>query len=63
MGAYRDLQEGVLLGIALRELAGNLPKIGNLILTPDLLAPVLARLAAPTTPLQPGAGPGAARKS
>jgi regulator of protease activity HflC (stomatin/prohibitin superfamily) len=54
LGAYRDLQEGVLLGIALRELAGNLPKIGNLILTPDLLAPVLARLAAPTAVAQPG---------
>jgi regulator of protease activity HflC (stomatin/prohibitin superfamily) len=47
LAAYRDLQEGVLLGIALRELAGNLPKISNLILTPDLIAPVLARLAAP----------------
>jgi regulator of protease activity HflC (stomatin/prohibitin superfamily) len=45
LAAYRDLQEGVLLGIALRELAGNLPKISNLILTPDLVAPVLARLA------------------
>ena len=52
LGAYRDLQEGVLLGIALRELAGNLPKISNVILTPDLIAPVLARLAT--------AGPGAA---
>jgi regulator of protease activity HflC (stomatin/prohibitin superfamily) len=47
LGAYRDLQEGVLLGIALRELASNLPQISNLILTPDLIAPVLARIAAP----------------
>jgi hypothetical protein len=49
LAAYRDLQDGVLLGLALREFAGNLPNIGNLILTPDLLAPVLARLGAPAT--------------
>jgi regulator of protease activity HflC (stomatin/prohibitin superfamily) len=63
LAAYRDLQEGVLLGIALRELAGNLPKIGNLILTPDLLAPVLARLAAPAAVLPTAARPGPAKQS
>lgn len=44
LAAYRDLPETLLLGLALRELAANLPKIDNLVLTPDLLAPVLARL-------------------
>jgi regulator of protease activity HflC (stomatin/prohibitin superfamily) len=53
LAAYRDLEEGVLLGLALRELASNLPKISNLILTPDLLAPVLAKLAAPATAAPP----------
>ncbi len=48
VAAYRDLPEGVLLGLALKELAANLPSIDSLVLTPDLLAPVLARLSAPT---------------
>ena len=43
LAAYRDLPEAVLLGLALKELAGNLPNIESLVLTPDLLAPVLAR--------------------
>jgi hypothetical protein len=55
MAAYRDLQDGVLLGVALRELAANLPNISNLILTPDLLAPVLARLGTPATTAGPEA--------
>jgi regulator of protease activity HflC (stomatin/prohibitin superfamily) len=46
VGAYRGVSEGILLGLALRELASNLPRIGNLVLTPDLLTPVLARLGA-----------------
>jgi hypothetical protein len=45
--AYRDLEQATLLGLALRELAGNLPNITNLTITPDLLAPVLARFALP----------------
>jgi len=44
LAAYRDLPEAVLLGLALKELAANLPKVESLVLTPDLLAPVLARL-------------------
>jgi len=46
LGAYRDLPQELLLGLALRELAANLPKVDSLVLTPDLLAPVLARLGA-----------------
>ncbi|MFI5606550.1 SPFH domain-containing protein [Amycolatopsis sp. NPDC051903] len=44
LAAYRDLPEPVLQALALKELAGNLPKIDNLVLTPDLLAPLLTRL-------------------
>jgi regulator of protease activity HflC (stomatin/prohibitin superfamily) len=43
VAAYREVSEAVLFGLALRELAANLPKIGSLVVTPDLLAPVLAR--------------------
>lgn len=41
---YRDVDPTVLLALAVRELAENLPKIDHLTVTPDLLAPVLARL-------------------
>jgi len=44
LAAYRDLPEAVILGLAVKELAANLPNIESLVLTPDLLAPVLARL-------------------
>lgn len=42
--AHRDVPEAVLLALALQELAKGLPKVESLVLTPDLLAPVLARL-------------------
>lgn len=44
LGAYRELPEAILFGLAIKELAANLPQINSLVLTPDLLAPVLARL-------------------
>ena len=44
IAAYRDLEVATLLGLAVQELAGNLPQIGTLNLTPDLLTPLLARL-------------------
>ena len=44
LAAYRDLDSSVLLALAARDLAANLPSIGTLSLTPDLLTPVLARL-------------------
>ncbi|MFB9907503.1 SPFH domain-containing protein [Allokutzneria oryzae] len=44
LNAYRDLPEAVLMGLAVKELAANLPKIENLVLTPDLLAPLLTKL-------------------
>ena len=46
LAAYRDLPEAILFGLALKELTGHLPQINSLVLTPDLLAPVLARLGA-----------------
>ena len=45
--AYRDLEAATLLGLAIRELAANLPNITNLTITPDLLAPLLTRFANP----------------
>ena len=44
LAAYRDVDSAVLLALAARELAANLPSIGTLNLTPDLVTPVLARL-------------------
>ncbi|WP_199439367.1 SPFH domain-containing protein [Umezawaea beigongshangensis] len=44
--AYRDLPEGVLLGLAAKELAANVPQINSLVLSPDLLTPLLAKLGA-----------------
>ncbi len=50
VAAYRDVPEGILLSFVLRELAGSLPKVGNLVITPDLIAPLLARLGAEPAP-------------
>ena len=41
--AYHDVPESILFGLALRELAGSLPKVSNLVLTPDLITPLLTR--------------------
>jgi regulator of protease activity HflC (stomatin/prohibitin superfamily) len=42
--AYEQLPAASVLALALQELAGQLPQIGSLVISPDLLAPVLARL-------------------
>ncbi len=44
LAAYRELPPAVLQALALRELAGRLPEIDQLTITPDLLTGVLARL-------------------
>ena len=44
LDAYRALDTATVMALALKELAGNLPEIGMLNLTPDLLTPILARL-------------------
>ena len=46
LAAYEDTDATVLLAVALRELAGNLPAIEHLTLTPDLVTQALARLTA-----------------
>lgn len=46
LAAYRDLTDGMLLGLAVKELAASVGNIDSLVVTPDLLAPVLARLGA-----------------
>lgn len=44
MSIYRDLPPAALLGLAARELAGNLPNIQHLSLAPDTIGPMLTRL-------------------
>jgi len=43
LAAYRGLSEELVLALALKELAANLPSIEHLVLTPDLLTSVAAR--------------------
>ncbi|HEX6788863.1 MAG TPA: SPFH domain-containing protein [Gaiellaceae bacterium] len=45
LAAYGDLQPPILLGLALKELAANMPEIERLTLAPDLLGEALARVA------------------
>jgi len=45
LAAYRDLQPPILLGLALKELAANMPQIERLTLAPDVLADALAHVA------------------
>ncbi len=45
IGIYRDLPSGVMMGLAARELAGQLPPIEHLSIGPDLLTGALTRLA------------------
>ncbi|WP_432841224.1 SPFH domain-containing protein [Dactylosporangium sp. CA-092794] len=44
LAAYRDLPPAVLQALALRELAGQLPEIGQLTVTPDVVTGLLNRL-------------------
>jgi regulator of protease activity HflC (stomatin/prohibitin superfamily) len=46
LAAFTNVETQTLLALALRELAGQLPQIGTLNLTPDLLTNVLAKLTA-----------------
>lgn len=46
LAAYRDLPPAVLHGLALKELAGQLPEIGQLTVTPDVVTGLLAKLGA-----------------
>jgi len=42
---YQDLPQEILMGLAARELAGNLPTIEHLQISPDMIGPMLNRLA------------------
>lgn len=44
VAAYREVSDGVLLALALKELAANLPQIETLVLSPDLVSKALAQL-------------------
>jgi regulator of protease activity HflC (stomatin/prohibitin superfamily) len=44
LAAYRELESATLIGLAIKELAGNLPRIGTLNVTPDLLTDFLGKL-------------------
>ena len=46
LAAYAGVAPEVLVAQAVQQLAANLPRIESLVLTPDLLAPVLAKLGA-----------------
>jgi regulator of protease activity HflC (stomatin/prohibitin superfamily) len=48
--AYRELDQPRLLALALKELAGNLPAVDTLVLSPEMLSPLLARLTGTTRP-------------
>lgn len=63
VAAYRDVSDAILLGLALRELAGGLPKVSNLVLTPDLITPLLARFGVPQQAPASKVSVQAARKS
>jgi hypothetical protein len=45
VAAYAELAPPVLLGLALKELAGSMPAIEHLTLAPDTLAEALAHVA------------------
>jgi regulator of protease activity HflC (stomatin/prohibitin superfamily) len=42
--AYAELSEATMLGLALKELAANIPNIDTLVLAPDMVSSLLARL-------------------
>ncbi|WP_131744983.1 SPFH domain-containing protein [Frankia sp. Cppng1_Ct_nod] len=45
VAALRDLDRSAVIALAVRDLAGNLPEINTLAITPDLVTTLLARLA------------------
>lgn len=54
VAAYRDLPQASVLALAAKDLAGSLPRIGTLVLAPDMLTQLLSRLTA--GPDSPAAG-------
>jgi regulator of protease activity HflC (stomatin/prohibitin superfamily) len=56
LAAYRDMPPAVLQALAVKELAGGLPAIGQLTVTPDVLTGLLSRLSNGAGEPQHGAG-------
>ena len=46
---YAQLGEATIMALALRELAQNLPDVDTLVLTPELLTPLIQKLSTPST--------------
>ena len=46
LAAYRDLPVDVLQALALKEFAGQLPEIGHLTITPDVVTGLIGKLTA-----------------
>ncbi|MFW2380396.1 MAG: SPFH domain-containing protein [Acidimicrobiales bacterium] len=42
--AYADADDAVLLALAVKDFAGNLPDVGTLVLAPEMITPLLAKL-------------------
>ncbi len=51
VAALRDLDRSAVIALAVRDLAGNLPGINTLTITPDLLTALVARLAGSAVPV------------
>jgi hypothetical protein len=49
LAAYENVPQGTLFALMAKEVAGNLPEIGSLVVTPDLVSGLLAKLAVPST--------------
>jgi regulator of protease activity HflC (stomatin/prohibitin superfamily) len=45
LDAYKEIPQNTLFALAAKELAGNLPEIGSITITPDMIQPILQRLA------------------
>lgn len=52
LAAYRQTEQATLLALAVKDLAANLPNIGSIVVTPDLLTSVLTQLI-PTATAEP----------
>jgi len=57
--AYDGVGDSVLIALAAKDLVGNLPDVDTLVLAPDLLAPLLAKLVGGGDPAPADAGPAA----
>lgn len=44
--AYAEAGDAVLIALAVKEFAGNLPDVGTLVISPDMITPLLAKLVA-----------------